>query len=138
MTDRSKTVRRVLSQEYKYIKHEFDPWHYTKNTKNKIYSFSGRKDCKVLLLWQKSVINTIWYALADNKGNPEKAKQVIASILYHVSDIHSFSDLPLFDQCAHEPLEEARVWIDRGIHFNICLYQSFNSGVLKKPSTFPK
>ena len=131
VTDRSRAVRKTLIKEYKYIKHEFDPWHYVKNIKNKIYSFSGRKDCKILLLWQKSVINTIWYALADNKGNPERAKQVLVSILNHVSNIHSFSELPLFDQCAHEPLEEERVWIEQGNHrFNLIQYLCLTENIL--------
>ena len=78
---------------------------------------SKRKDCNILLRWQKSVINTIWYALGNNVGNPARAKQVILSILHHVTNKLVFSSLTLFSECAHEPLTEEREWIDEGDDF---------------------
>ena len=42
--------------------------HFVKGIKNRIFKFSKRKNCNVLLKWQKSVVNTIWYALNVCKG----------------------------------------------------------------------
>ena len=79
-----------------------------------IFNLSKRKDCNILLLWQKSVINTIWYALGNNIGNPARAKHVILSILHHVTNSHVFPSLPLYGECAHDPLTEEREWLDPG------------------------
>ena len=42
--------------------------HFVKGIKNAIFKLSKRKDCQILLRWQKSVTNTVWYALAKYKG----------------------------------------------------------------------
>ena len=51
---------------------KFGVRHYVKGIKNAIYKLGKRKDCQILLKWQKSVTNTIWYALANYKGNKTK------------------------------------------------------------------
>ena len=47
-------------------------------------------------------------------GDPEAAKQVILSILHHVSDNHVFPSLPLFSKCGHGPIEQEKEWIKPG------------------------
>lgn len=39
-----------------------------KGIRKRIYEASKLKDCNVLLLWQRSILNTIWYALATCQG----------------------------------------------------------------------
>ena len=46
-------------------------------------------------------------------GCANKAREMIHSILYHVSDIHSFPQLTLFPSCLHDLLPK-RMWIPWG------------------------
>ena len=47
-------------------------------------------------------------------GDPETAKQVILSILHHVSNSHVFPALPLFSKCGHGSVEQEKEWIKPG------------------------
>ena len=47
-------------------------------------------------------------------GDSETAKQVIISILHHVSNSHVFPSLPLFSKCGHGPIEQEKEWIKPG------------------------
>ena len=49
-------------------------------------------------------------------GNPEKARQIILSILHHISNSHNFPGFTLFPKCAHGPIEVQKSWIDSGLH----------------------
>jgi len=62
--------------------------------------------------WQKSILNMVWYAL-DNAGTGERARHMIESILFHVSNVHSFPHLQHFPTCLHQELSP-RLWIGQG------------------------
>ena len=47
-------------------------------------------------------------------GDSETAKQVILSILHHVSNSHVFPALHLFSKCGHGPIEQEKEWIKPG------------------------
>ena len=54
-------------------------------------------------------------------GNPEKAKQVILSILHHVTDNHIFPALPLFSKCVHGPIDQEKEWIKPGYNIKVLM-----------------
>ena len=49
--------------------------HFVKGIRNRIFAASKLKSCSQLLLWQNSILNTVWYALATCEG-------IIACIQY--------------------------------------------------------
>ena len=67
--------------------------HFVKGIKNAIFKLSKRKDCQILLRWQKSVTNTVWYALAKYKGKFEyKGWNILTYQTHNVLEqtFHSF------------------------------------------------
>ena len=52
--------------------------------------------------------------LYSYSGSAQKARQMLTSILYHVSNIHTFSDLDLYPACGHDADIEERQWIPMG------------------------
>ena len=60
--------------------------HFVKGIRKRIYEASKLKGCDILLLWQSSIINTIWFALATCQGMLIEAKEltsVACSFAYH-------------------------------------------------------
>ena len=48
-------------------------------------------------------------------GSADRARQMIISILHHISNQHEFASLTLFPKCAHGPIEVEKAWINSGL-----------------------
>jgi hypothetical protein len=99
-TDRSSLLKNLMKRVNQsrarrglpHIKHSFDVWHYIKTVSKDIFAASKLKKCQTLGLWNRSVRNMMWYAIAECKGDAELLKEMILSIPKHVSGIHSFPE----------------------------------------------
>ena len=80
--------------------------------KKKIAAKSKRKDCALLQVWQKSVVNHVYFCAATSGGNQDLALAKWKSILRHVTDVHQGHD-PMFTECEHGDLEP-REWMREG------------------------
>ena len=42
--------------------------HFVKGVRKRIFKAANLKGCNILMLWQQSILNSIWYALATCEG----------------------------------------------------------------------
>jgi hypothetical protein len=123
-TDRSNLLKKLLKEinngrakrGLPHMKHSYDVWHMVKSVSRDIYKASKLKNCQVLALWNRSVSNMLWYALAESKGNVELLREMILSIPKHVAGIHSFPENKYFTRCLHGELHARRnkAWLRKG------------------------
>ena len=108
-TDRHKQVRKYMRTVKKYIAHQFDVWHMGRNIKKKLTKASKKNSCKELNDWIKSIINHFWWCCATSHGNPKELKEKWASILYHITDKHSWKGNEIYKKCEHKELKKKDV-----------------------------
>ena len=117
-TDRHKSVRKYMKTEKKEVTHQFDVWHFSKNIKKKLVKFAKQKRFENLMPWIKSVINHFWWCCSSCNGNHEELKEKWLSILYHITNRHTWEDCKLCKKCEHPVLsndESARKrWLKLG------------------------
>ncbi|KAF1381248.1 hypothetical protein PFLUV_G00151640 [Perca fluviatilis] len=75
-TDRSPSIRKLLRDNYRSIRHELDPWHVSKSVKKKLVSISNKKDNKDLRPWIKAVTNHLYWSCYTSKGDKEDCKSI--------------------------------------------------------------
>ena len=102
-TDRHTQVRKYMRKEEPHISHQFDIWHISKELKKKLFK-------EEIMLWIKSIINHFWWCCATSIGKHEQLKKKWLSILYHITNRHTWKDCKHFTKCDHPtlPKEEQR------------------------------
>lgn len=60
--------------------------------------------------------NMLWYSFAECKGDPELLREMILSIPYHLTNVHSFPGNKLFKRCLHAdlPTDRSKPWLKEG------------------------
>ena len=111
-TDDHPSIKKYLKSAKK-PPHQLDSWHKGKNIKKKLTKAAKKKSCRDLQGWIKSIVNHFWWSVSTCEGNESMLMEKWTSILYHVSNIHEFSDNKYFTKCNHAEIGE-RVWITPG------------------------
>lgn len=97
------------------LAHVLDPWHLIKGMRKKLTAEGRKKQNSIINDWLRSIINHVWKSIAASDGNPEKAREMVLSILWHVIDLHDWYDGVYLDGCLHDkPLPEGsqKKWFD--------------------------
>ena len=128
VTDRSPSIKKAM-RTHKNIEHQFDIWHYAKSIAGKIRGSCKRKDWMPLLEWLPAIIIHLWWCCRTCGGSAEMLLEKWDSILYHVTNRHTWTEGCLFLQCAHSPLTEEqqrrKKWLKPGsIVVVSCLVQA--------------
>ena len=117
VTDRNTSIKKAM-RSHRGIDHQFDVWHYAKSVASKIRNSCTRKDHKLLLEWLPSIINHLWWCCQTCDGSAEVLQEKWASILYHVTNRHSWTEGKHFLHCAHDPLtdeqHQCKKWLKQG------------------------
>ena len=110
ITDRHVQIRSYMKKEHPQIKHQFDVWHVAKNIKKKIVKKAKLKSCSELFDWVKVMVNHFWWRYGSCGGN---AQELVVSILYHITNQHSWENCEIFKQCEHPDLSfsKQRKWL---------------------------
>ena len=115
------------------IKHRFDPWHLAK-CKN--FAAVSKKSTGDLLPWTTSIVNHLLWCAATSGGDQLLCQEKWKSVVYHMADVHEWSDFQLFSACNHEDLtnEQRRnkVWLPIG-NFLVPLCLCFKMSLSAKP-----
>lgn len=98
-------------------RHSFDPFHVIKSgVSKKLAEAAKNSDMVSLREWKDSVVKHAWYSLEHSQGNPDIARDLWSSIIYHVIDQHVF-DSKTLKYCLHPPLDQERhqqiKWMDK-------------------------
>lgn len=74
------------------------------------------KHCEIVNDWIKSCVNHLyWSATTTSSGNGSLILAKFNVFLSHVLDKHEHLDNPLFDKCAHGPIETEQKYLLEGI-----------------------
>eukprot|EP00057_Strongylocentrotus_purpuratus_P024708 XP_011679182.1 PREDICTED: uncharacterized protein LOC105445380 [Strongylocentrotus purpuratus] len=72
ITDRHPQVAKWVRDTYPNVDHRYDVWHIAKGIKKKITAVAKMKDCELAGLWQRSIINHVyWCASSTPDGDGE-------------------------------------------------------------------
>ena len=107
-TDRHKQIRAYMRKFLKHILQQFDVWHVGKNIKKKVAKLAKKKSCRDLNEWIKAIVNHFWWCCASCGGDTDNLKEKWISILYHISDRHTWKGGKTFKKCQHKKLTKAQ------------------------------
>ena len=135
-TDRHPQIRKYLREERSDIDHQFDIWHFCKSVRKKLLAAAKRKQCDELHSWIESICNHLWWACSTCNQDRVALIEKWKSVIFHVQNIHEFTDHTSFTRCAHPPYskEEAKkkVWLKPSSEsFNALQDIVFNKLIIK-------
>ena len=86
--------------------HSLDPWHVVKN-KTKDFAKAANKE-EDLQLWIKSLRNHLCYSITKCEGDPQRLRELVFSILFHIRGIHKWTGFKYENQCNHSPFTKGQ------------------------------
>lgn len=98
VTDRSKSVTSRMQQKFPHIRHRFDAWHVFKQIKVEFFNVSKTKRNEKLRPFIKGIVNHLWYSLKGARENPEGAREIMLSRLFHLVGKHNWKLGPIYQQ----------------------------------------
>ncbi|XP_056406023.1 uncharacterized protein LOC130297504 [Hyla sarda] len=118
-TDRHVSIRKILREEFPYIDHEFDVWHFAKSVGNKLAAGAKNKNTQVLHSWIQPVKNHLWWCSRTCDRDPELLVEKWESVVQHVANEHSWEENSKYSQCHHPPLTKQQLennkWLTPGL-----------------------
>ena len=105
-TDGHIGIKALMRNNYKHrgVDHQLDIWHVPKGVCKKLTAKAKQKECKDLFPWIKSVTNHLWWCAQTCRRNATLLKEKWISILYHITNQHSWGTSILFTKCKHGDL----------------------------------
>uniref|UniRef100_A0A8C5MAL9 THAP-type domain-containing protein n=1 Tax=Leptobrachium leishanense TaxID=445787 RepID=A0A8C5MAL9_9ANUR len=117
VTDRHPSIAKIMQEEYRDIKHQFDVRHYAKTLNKKLCALARKRNNKALGPWILPIIRYFWFITEYCKGNVFLLKELWNSTVHHVSNCHSWVSGEYVKKCLHADLSEEEVnqrpWIQR-------------------------
>jgi len=117
-TDCNASVAAMLRNEFPNIEHQHDLFHIEKRVGKKLTAKGKTAACKELMPWVKSVTNHLWWSAQTCGGEPEVLRERWISLLYHVTNQHTWDHHDFYHQCDHEPLasdeKRKKKWLRQG------------------------
>ena len=68
---------------------------------------SKKKETRDLQPWIRSTINHFWWCCASCQKDETELKEKWLSILFHITNQHSWSGCTKYEKCAHTKLTDA-------------------------------
>ncbi|XP_071952583.1 uncharacterized protein [Antedon mediterranea] len=102
-TDRHPMIGKTLRENYPEIKHEYDIWHLAKSVRKRVAA-AGKKH-KELQVWEKGIINHLWWSAETCQGSVTQLMERWTSIVRHIVDEHDWICGFEYMKCSHPPLE---------------------------------
>ncbi|CAM4607613.1 unnamed protein product [Leuciscus chuanchicus] len=132
-TDRSTSIQKIMREEFPNVQHEFDIWHTAKGFRKKLLMKGKKKGNEILLSWNRSVVNHMWFSCATSKGDIEALLNRWKIIPHHVVNEHRWTDTDgKWHHCDHAPLtveeQKKRMWLKK----DSVAYQDLTSLVYDK------
>ncbi|KAK0155186.1 hypothetical protein N1851_002510 [Merluccius polli] len=117
-TDRSTSIQKIMREEFPHVQHEFDIWHTAKGFRKKLLIKGKKKGNEILLSWNRSVVNHMWFSCGTSKGDIEALQNRWKCIPHHVVNEHQWTDKDgKRHHCDHAPLtpeeQKRRMWLKK-------------------------
>ena len=82
--------------------------------------------------WIKSILNHFWWCCATSIGNPVMLKEKWLSILYHITNRHTWKGCKHYSKCAHAKLgkkeQRKKPWLKIFKAERNCQFEPFDQG----------
>ncbi|KAJ8017869.1 hypothetical protein HOLleu_44465 [Holothuria leucospilota] len=69
-SDRHVSIRKIMKDNYKDVKHNFDVFHLAKNISSKLRKIAKKKDNEDIECWIKSINNHVWWCSRNCEKDP--------------------------------------------------------------------
>lgn len=132
VTDRHRQINKWLRETHPEITHYYDVWHVAKGTnhivsifhficngmiagfRKKLEAAAKVHDCEDIGLWQRSIINHLYWCVGSSaSGDGELIQAKWLSLDNHVHDVHS-GHSSQFTHCCHGQLQgRKKKWFKR-------------------------
>uniref|UniRef100_A0A914QYL1 Transposase n=1 Tax=Panagrolaimus davidi TaxID=227884 RepID=A0A914QYL1_9BILA len=89
-TDRSKSVATMVKNEFGFINHLFDPWHYIKGLHKIFREATKLKTAPEMKAWLSPILNHIWHSVIQANGDGNRCTEFIYVTLIHTLGIHQW------------------------------------------------
>ncbi|XP_063292837.1 uncharacterized protein LOC134577858 [Pelobates fuscus] len=138
VTNRHASIQKLMVENYKQIKHQFDIWHYCKSLRNKLEKVTKDRSCKELVPWTNSILNHFCASCYFCQGNPDSLKEKWTSVLHHITNEHEWESEDGIDRCNHREISESelkdrtRIWIPKNGVAHLKLANFVNDSRLQK------
>ncbi|KAJ8018726.1 hypothetical protein HOLleu_43128 [Holothuria leucospilota] len=120
-SDRHVSFRKIMKDNYKGVKHNFDVFHLAKNISSKLRRIAKKKDNEDIECWIKSINNHVWWCSRNCEKDPSMLVEMWMSLTHHTAGKHSFHDdnrFTLFKECRHPAIDPStnrrKKWLVEG------------------------
>ncbi|KAJ8050281.1 hypothetical protein HOLleu_03421 [Holothuria leucospilota] len=120
-SDRHVSIRKIMKDNYKDVKHNFDVFHSAKNISSKLRKIAKKKDNEDIECWIKSINNHVWWCSRNCEKDPSMLVEMWMSLIHHIAGKHSFHDdnrFTLFKECRHPAIDPStnrlKKWLVEG------------------------
>ena len=106
-TDRHISIASTMDKNHRHIDHQYDVWHLAKSMSKKLSKKAKLKGNEELAPCRiKSITNHLWWCSSSCDGNAEELIEKWKSVLYHITDKHTWTGNKIVHQCSHPSLTE--------------------------------
>ena len=105
-TDCSSSVAKLMRETFPNILHEHDVYHIEKRIRKKLTQKANQRGNTILHGWVKPVVNQLWWVAQNCNQNKIELREKWISMIYHVTNKHSWDHFDIYHACAHTPLRE--------------------------------
>uniref|UniRef100_A0A803K6I4 THAP-type domain-containing protein n=1 Tax=Xenopus tropicalis TaxID=8364 RepID=A0A803K6I4_XENTR len=118
ITDRQPAVRQLMLSKYKSIDHQYDVWRVCKNVAKRLSAASKTRNGKAIAPWVEAITKHLWWCSQTCYRNVDVLIDKWKSVLYHISNRHTFPALKHYNKCHHKTWtaaqSECKRWIPPG------------------------
>ena len=107
-TDRHMQIRKYLKEDEPQIDHQFDVWHFLKNTESKVIAAAKKFSCTALQKWIKSIVNH-WWTCSTSGGSEQLLREKWVSVFFQVQNKHAWMTGDLFRKYEHPELIKKQI-----------------------------
>ena len=105
----------LIILESESISHQYDVWHPSRNKRKKFEKLCKNKAFQELQPCVKAIINHFWWSCSNCGESVERLQDMWTSLLYHIHNIHEWSDsISVYKSCAHASLTAREIVAKNG------------------------
>lgn len=117
-TEQDLSIKKLMKDDYSFLKHQFDIWHVAKSIGNKIAAASQKGRCAQLSKWVTATKNHLRWAANACGHNPALLVEQWSSIVYHITNQHSWQTGDFYKECHHAAItkdkDQEEDWLEAG------------------------
>ncbi|XP_053555458.1 uncharacterized protein LOC128646060 [Bombina bombina] len=99
-------IKKIMDEEFKQINHQFEIGQYTESLQKKLISLANKPCSTAIAPWIPTIINHLLVASALCKGDADLLQEKWNSVMYHVTNQHSWVKGTSVHKCPHDDLNK--------------------------------